>query len=94
MVFAVGAAAPVARSHIEPSESDTGLVRRARGGDRWAEEALYRRHARIVTRVVLRIMARSSEAEDVVQDAFVIAFKNLGVQHISEQPLILQQRTR
>jgi len=78
MVFAVRAPAPVARTYIEPSEGDAELVRRARGGDRWAEEALYRRHARTVTRVGLRIIARSSEAEDVVQDAFVIAFENLG----------------
>jgi hypothetical protein len=63
---------------IEPSESDAALVSRAKRGDRWAEEALYRRHARRVTRVVLRIMARAGETEDVVQDTFVVAFESLG----------------
>ena len=62
---------------IEPTESDGALVRRARGGDRWAEEALYRRHVRPVTRLVLRLLARREEAEDVVQDAFVVALRDL-----------------
>jgi len=62
---------------IEPSLGDGELVLRVRNGDKWAEEALYHRHVRSVTRVVTRILARSSEAEDVVQDAFVIAFEGL-----------------
>jgi RNA polymerase sigma-70 factor (ECF subfamily) len=65
------------RAQIGPSESDGELVRRARRGDRWAEEALYHRHARTVTRVVLRVLGRSSDAEDVVQDAFIVAFAGL-----------------
>jgi RNA polymerase sigma-70 factor (ECF subfamily) len=65
------------RARIEPGESDADLVRRARGGDRWAEEALYHRHVRAVARTALRLLARSAEAEDVVQDAFVIAFGDL-----------------
>src|SRR5690348_3758499 len=64
-------------SRIEPADPDRDLVRRARAGDRWAEEALYRRHARTVTRTASRLLARSTEAEDVVQDAFVFAFSHL-----------------
>jgi RNA polymerase sigma-70 factor, ECF subfamily len=71
-------ARPVARARIEPTESDGELVDRARRGDRWAEEALYRRHARSVMRVSLRLLRRTEEAEDVVQDTFVIAFDALG----------------
>src|SRR5260221_2883634 len=79
LVLSVRASAPAPRRpHIEPSESDGDLVRRARRGDRWAEEALYHRHVRAVTRVVVRILARSSEAEDVVQDAFVIALNGMA----------------
>lgn len=63
---------------IDPAGSDLDLVRRARGGDRWAEEALYRRHARGVSRTVSRLLARSTEAEDVVQDAFIFAFTHIG----------------
>ncbi len=63
--------------HLGPTESDADLVRRARRGDRWAEEALYHRHVRSVTRAVLRLLARSAEAEDAVQDTFIIALGEL-----------------
>jgi len=56
---------------------DASLVGRARGGDRWAEEALYRAHVVDVVRVATRVLGRSAEAEDVVQDAFVTAFTRL-----------------
>lgn len=65
------------RPRIEPTETDGELVRRARQGNRWAEEALYHRHVRSVMRIVLRLLARSTEAEDVVQDAFVTALGQL-----------------
>jgi RNA polymerase sigma-70 factor (ECF subfamily) len=79
LVLSVAAgAARAPRGRIEPTESDGDLVRRARRGDRWAEEALYHRHVRVVTRVVLRLLARSAEAEDVVQDAFLTALAELG----------------
>jgi RNA polymerase sigma-70 factor (ECF subfamily) len=65
-------------ARIDAAGPDRDLVRRARGGDRWAEEALYRRHARRVSRTVSRLLARSTEAEDVVQDAFIFAFTHLG----------------
>jgi RNA polymerase sigma-70 factor, ECF subfamily len=71
-------ARPVVRARIEPSDSDGALVERARQGDRWAEEALYRRHARAVMRVSLRLLRRTAEAEDVVQDSFIIAFDGIG----------------
>ncbi|HVW30499.1 MAG TPA: RNA polymerase sigma factor [Polyangiaceae bacterium] len=79
LVLAVRATAPARPrpQRIDPTLSDGDLVRRMRGGDKWAEEALYHRHVRSVTRVVMRILARSVEAEDVVQDAFVIALKDV-----------------
>ncbi len=75
LVLAVKAAAQAVPrpTRIDPSETDGELVKRVRRGDRWAEEALYHRHVRSVTRVVIRLLARTNEAEDVVQDAFVIA---------------------
>jgi RNA polymerase sigma factor (sigma-70 family) len=66
-----------------PVPSDSGaaddglLVSRALGGDRWAEEALYRAHVRAIARIVTRLLARSHEAEDVVQEAFFLAFTSL-----------------
>lgn len=58
-------------------QDDVELVRRAREGDRWAEEALYRRHVRAVTNAVTRLLGRSAEADDVVQDTFVRALERL-----------------
>jgi RNA polymerase sigma-70 factor (ECF subfamily) len=68
----------VTTSRISTPEGDGQLVLRARQGDSWAEEALYRRHVREVTRVVTRLLRRSEEAEDVVQDTFVRALTDLG----------------
>jgi RNA polymerase sigma-70 factor (ECF subfamily) len=79
IVFSAAAdASPAARTRIEPEATDGELVRRARRGDRWAEEALYHRHVRSVMRVALRLLARRADAEDVVQDAFVVALTDLG----------------
>jgi RNA polymerase sigma-70 factor (ECF subfamily) len=79
LVLAAGIrAVPRQGAHIEPQETDGELVLRARRGDRWAEEALYRRHVQAVTRLTVRLLSRSAEAEDVVQDAFVTAFADLN----------------
>jgi RNA polymerase sigma-70 factor (ECF subfamily) len=66
---------------IEPASadvSDASLVERAIDGDRWAMEALYRRHVHRVTNAVTRVIGRSADADDVVQDTFVIALNRLG----------------
>lgn len=56
---------------------DASLVQRALDGDRWAMEALYRRHVKRVTNAVTRIIGRESEADDVVQETFLTAFSRL-----------------
>ncbi|MGF1468604.1 MAG: RNA polymerase sigma factor [Sandaracinaceae bacterium] len=56
---------------------DAELVVRARSGDRWAEEALYRRHAPKVLNSAVHLLGRHADADDVVQDAFVTAFERL-----------------
>jgi RNA polymerase sigma-70 factor (ECF subfamily) len=56
---------------------DSEYVRRALGGDHWAEEVLYRKHVVAVATLVTRLLARSQEAEDVVQEAFLTAFRDL-----------------
>jgi RNA polymerase sigma-70 factor (ECF subfamily) len=58
-------------------EADKALVLRAIDGDRWAEEALFRRHAPKVLGTVTRLLGRRSEAEDIAQDTFVAAFSDL-----------------
>jgi RNA polymerase sigma-70 factor (ECF subfamily) len=60
------------------SIADGDLVARVRSGDRWAEDALYRRHARPIARLVARLLGSSEEIEDVVHDAFVSAFEQIG----------------
>ncbi|HJL19887.1 MAG TPA: RNA polymerase sigma factor [Sandaracinaceae bacterium LLY-WYZ-13_1] len=60
-----------------PRVDDAALVRRALDGDRWAEEALYRRHVRRVSDVAIRVLGRAHEAEDVVQDTFLKALQKL-----------------
>jgi RNA polymerase sigma-70 factor (ECF subfamily) len=56
---------------------DRDLVERALAGEPLAQQLLYRRHVHAVTERVTRLLARSGEAEDVVQDAFVDAFAAL-----------------
>jgi RNA polymerase sigma-70 factor (ECF subfamily) len=70
--------APVAELPATSFHDDADLVRRALAGDRWAEEALYRRHVRAVTNAVTRLLGRSSEADDVIQDTFVRALERLS----------------
>jgi RNA polymerase sigma-70 factor (ECF subfamily) len=56
---------------------DAQLVARIRAGDKRAEEVLYRCHAQAVGALAARLLGRSHEAEDVVQDAFVTALARL-----------------
>jgi RNA polymerase sigma-70 factor (ECF subfamily) len=72
-----GIAIPLAAARGR-KDVDADLVRRAQSGDRWAEEALYRRHVDDVMRIARRVLGRSADADDVVQEAFVIALSRLG----------------
>jgi RNA polymerase sigma-70 factor (ECF subfamily) len=49
----------------------------ARGGEEWAREALFRRHAPRLNGLAFRIMGRDDEIDDLVQDAFVSALQTL-----------------
>jgi RNA polymerase sigma-70 factor (ECF subfamily) len=57
--------------------TDAELVIAARGGDAWAQEALFQRHVRLVTGLAHRIMTRDSDVDDLVQDCFVYALERL-----------------
>ena len=56
---------------------DGELVRRAQHGDAWAREALFRRYAARVTRLVTRLLSRTADADDVVQDTFAEALRDI-----------------
>jgi RNA polymerase sigma-70 factor, ECF subfamily len=63
-------------SALEPSDAE--LARRAGGGDRWAEEAFYRRHVLQVVGLAQRLLGNSWDAEDVAQETFIAAFQLWG----------------
>lgn len=60
-----------------PDPSDAALVERARAGDDAALSALVRRHQDAAFRVALSITRDEDTAQDVVQEAFVKAFRAL-----------------
>jgi RNA polymerase sigma-70 factor (ECF subfamily) len=60
-----------------PTPDDAELVCAARGGSRVAFSELYERYARIVHAILLARVPYG-EAEDLVQDVFVIAFQKLA----------------
>lgn len=63
---------------VAPTEiSDADLIARAKEGDRWAEELLFRRYVRAVGATALRLLGDKDEADDVVQDTFALAFEQL-----------------
>ena len=62
----------------EPTNDETRLVDAARGGDVGAFEQLVKRYDRNVFRIAQHITQNREDAEDVVQDAFLKAFQNLG----------------
>lgn len=79
--FAIEGGATAARRdapvQLTPSDRipDAELVRRIGRGDRWAEEAFYRRYVSLVHGTVRRLLGRAGEAEDVVQETFATAFE-------------------
>jgi RNA polymerase sigma-70 factor, ECF subfamily len=68
-------AKPLTKSGAGPT--DAALVVAARAGDSWAQEALFRRYARMVIGLAHRVMPQDAEVDDLVQDAFLYAFERL-----------------
>jgi RNA polymerase sigma-70 factor, ECF subfamily len=67
----------VVRPDIVPADSDARLVALARAGDPSAFEKLVRRHLNGAYAVALAELADARDAEDAVQDAFIIALERL-----------------
>jgi RNA polymerase sigma-70 factor (ECF subfamily) len=59
-------------------EADAELVRLAQGGDERAFQALVVKYQRRIARHVARYVKRASDVEEVVQDAFIRAYRGLG----------------
>lgn len=62
---------------MDGSEAATVLAR-ARDGDEEAFQALVEQHARAAFRVAFRLTRNEQDAEDVVQDSFLKAYRQLG----------------
>ncbi len=58
--------------------SEHALVERARDGDHDAYGVLVERHSRAVFRLAYRITGQEQDAEDVVQEAFLRAYRQIG----------------
>jgi RNA polymerase sigma-70 factor (ECF subfamily) len=57
--------------------SDAAAVARAKAGDREAFRALVEKHSRNVFRLAFRMTRNEEDAEDVVQETFLKAYRNL-----------------
>jgi RNA polymerase sigma-70 factor (ECF subfamily) len=57
--------------------SDAALVLAARAGEAWAQEALFRRYARMVNGLAFRLMGRDQDVDDLVQESYLQALRNL-----------------
>lgn len=68
---------PPALDDAADGGGDAALVARAREGDAAAAEALFRRHARAVTALVVRLSGAGVEAEDIAQETFAAALDDL-----------------
>jgi RNA polymerase sigma-70 factor, ECF subfamily len=71
---------PLTRAHMlsQSRIDDTLLVREAQRGNRSAFEELVRHYDQAVLRLALHLTGSEHEAQDVYQDAFLKAYKNIG----------------
>ncbi len=54
------------------------LVEKSKNGDRNSQYELYERYVDAMYNIGIRMLGSKEDAEDIVQDSFVEAFKNLG----------------
>ena len=66
-------------NHIsDVNRADLELVERIRGGDGSAFEALYRQHATRLYNLASRMTGAKGEADDLLQDIFLLAYRKIG----------------
>jgi RNA polymerase sigma-70 factor (ECF subfamily) len=63
---------------MHPRAGDQELIERLVRGDQWAKEALYRRYVEVVWGTALHMMGNRADAQDVVQDTFIEAFRDVA----------------
>src|SRR5690348_11753028 len=72
---------PTSRGHMAGQGSridDTTLIRQAQQGNRTAFEELVRHYDQAVLRLALHLTGSEADAQDIFQDAFLKAYKNVG----------------
>src|SRR5712692_3130472 len=65
------------RSHKSDSSPESEAIRLAQQGDAGAFEIIYQEHSRRVYALCLRMLGDPTEAEDLVQDVFVLLFRKI-----------------
>jgi len=60
------------------SKEEAELINRCKQGDIKSYELLYNRYSRAMYHTCLRMVVNEADAEDILQDAFMEAFTNLG----------------
>ena len=73
------AASPAAPHTIQSEISDEALMVRICDGSREALGILFRRYARLVRTVAMRILRDDSEADDLLQDVFLFIHRNSSI---------------
>lgn len=68
---------PMPDRGIAGRTTDADLVHRARCGEPWAQEAMYRRYVGLVGDVAGRLLRNRHDVEDVVSETFIIAFEQI-----------------
>ena len=71
-------AVPLGRLTPQMHPDDVAAVARARGGDEDAFRLLVERHSRNIYRLAYRMTGKPEDAEDVVQETFVRAYRQLS----------------
>jgi RNA polymerase sigma-70 factor (ECF subfamily) len=74
-------------THISPASaesSDEALISRICQGDKDALASLFRRYARIVRGVAYRVLRDASEADDLLQDIFLLVHRLCGTFDVSK----------
>ncbi|MGG9962238.1 RNA polymerase sigma factor [Ferruginibacter sp. SUN106] len=61
-----------------PTHIQTAVIQKAAQGDADAQAWLYQQYSKAMFNICVRMTGNIPHAEDVLHDAFIIAFKNLG----------------
>lgn len=64
-------------SEPPPGENEQDLIARTQAGDREAFRLLFRRHREDVSRLAHRMLGRSADLEDVVQEVFLQVYRSI-----------------